>query len=95
MISTEMFETCIFLLFKSVTFFHVALNRNFPFDFITAAYTAVKQSLLANIAQFIANPGHYISQVLLVSMLLEQKSHPSPNLNTKSVTEIKMLCWHG
>lgn len=88
-----MLETCIFLLFKSVTVFHVALNRNFPFDFITAAYTAVKPSLLANTAQFIANPGHCISQMLLMCKVLEQKSPPSPNLDIKWVTDIKMLCW--
>lgn len=77
-----MFETCIFLLFKSVTAFQVALNRNFPFDFITAAYTAVKQSLFANIAQFIANPGHYISQVLLVDVVRTEKSS-LPGLTNK------------
>jgi len=87
-----MFETCIFLLFKCATLFHIALHRNFPFDFITAAYRAVKQSLLANIAQFIANPGQHISQVLLLCMLLQQQSPLSPNLNTKQVAEIKMLC---
>lgn len=66
---------------------------------MAAAYTAVKSPSLANIAQFTANPGHCLSQVLLMHMLSEQKSLLSLTSIQKKLQKSKcgapVLCWHG